>query len=200
MAKGSGTYRTSNPKSNVWDGSDDDVSIAKANTRIFKAEAKAGLGSYELRKPQYVSSSEYDAMLASGDYVEIYHAGTHANNDQMLNGKYHVSDEVHIYGKGYYFASDKQSVYLGTESRPDVVTALVRKSDVISRSEVSGDIESGIRRYVSKSVADSASAYDKKDVYGYTSAAARRGKKVFFGEGKMGHYVVIDRSALIVRR
>lgn len=200
MAKGSGTNRTSNPKSNVWDGSDDEQSIINASISIFKKEAKLGLGDYEKRTPTLVSSEEYSSMLASGEYVEIYHAGTAENNKKMIDGAYYYANQDNIYGPGYYFASNRGSVYLDTASRPDVVKALVKKSDVIARSQLESSIDSGLRKYASKKVVDNASSYDKKHVYSYTASAARVGKKVLAGEGSKNHYVVIDRSALYIER
>lgn len=68
----------------------------------------------------------------------------------MIDGAYYYANQDNIYGPGYYFASNRDSVYLDTASRPDVVKALVKKSDVIARSQLESSIDSGLRKYASK--------------------------------------------------
>lgn len=76
MAKGSGSTRNARKNSlslNLVSGEYDD--LLQDAKKIFEKEASDNLGDYKSRKPKKVSDEEYDRLLKSGDYIEVYHGG-----------------------------------------------------------------------------------------------------------------------------
>lgn len=97
------------------------------------------------RKPKKVSDAEYEKMLKSGDYVEVYHEGVKEHNEQMISGKYYINDTIHTFGFGYYFSSDMS--YLKGTYGGNIITALIKKSDLGKTSSLEQNIEKGFDKY-----------------------------------------------------
>lgn len=207
MSKGSGGTHGSTWRKNTqqpqWSGERDYDSILKDSVNIYKYEASKGLGNYEKGKPRIVSSSEYDRLLATGEYVEVRHGGLRKDNEALLNGAYHYPNDVHLYGPGYYFrGSNKGHSYT---SNPDssVVVGLIKKSDAIGVKSLQNVIEKGQKKYLKDGVTnngDKLSKGDYKDLYARSTAAARTGHKVLATENEYNDFVIIDRSALIIKK
>lgn len=109
MAKGSGGTRNARRNSlslNLVSGEYDD--LLKDAKKIFEKEASDNLGDYKSRKPKKVSDEEYDRLLKSGDYIEVYHGGRPQDVEQLINGKYYVNNELHVSGFGYYFGEKRK--------------------------------------------------------------------------------------------
>ncbi len=207
MSKGSGgtknsTWRKSNAEPK-WSGKTDFDSILNDSINIFKYEASKGLGNYEKGKPKMVSSTEYESLLASGEYVEVRHGGLKQNNYALINGGYHYPNDVHLYGPGYYFrGSDKGHSYT-SDPNSSMITALIKKTDTIRVSELQDTITKGQNKYLGNGIANNGkkiSTGDYKDLYARSTAAARTGHKVLFTENQYNDFVVIDRSALIIKK
>lgn len=96
---------------------------------FFLKEAKKGLGSdFMQRKPSKVSETEYDKLLASGEYIEVLHGGNEIHVNQMLNGKYYLNKDLHVDGFGYYFANESGAgSYAASAYRGKLQKALIRK-------------------------------------------------------------------------
>ena len=199
MAKGSGGTRSSN---RIWQGTDNEDDLYNAGLSIFKSEARAGLGNFVNRRPQYVSDLEYDRLLKSGEYIEVTRGERKKEYiDQFVNGKYRYNTDRHTYGFGYYFAkSDSSFLYGNQDTR---ITGLVRKKDVIGKAALEQYRKNKVSKYIGDGKlknGETLSDYDARSIYNFSTAAARKGYKVFSAENTSGYYVVIDRSALIIRK
>lgn len=200
MAKASGGTRTTS--SYKWSGGDSFEDVLHDAQQIFKKEATAGLGDFQKRKPRYVSSEEYNDLLKSGDYVEVYHGGK--NHDlEALNGKYYINNDLHVNGFGYYFAKNESNA-ASYSNGGSVISALVKKSDIMSRDlpNLRQMRIEGAEKYIGKNAlyknGKMVTNGDKKDLYNTSTVAARNGYKV--SESGSSSFIVIDRSALIMRK
>lgn len=207
MSKGSGGTKNSTwRKSDImpkWSGETDFDSILNDSIKIFKYEASKGLGNYEKGKPQIVSSNEYNAMLASGEYIEVRHGGLKQDNNSLIAGSYHYPTDVHLYGPGYYFRGSNKGHSYASDPDSSMITALIKKSDAIRVSALQDTITKGQNQYLGNGIANNGkkiSKGDYKDLYARSTAAARTGHKVLFTENQYNDFVVIDRSALIIKK
>lgn len=200
MAKGSGGTRSGrkNLSLNMRSGEYED--ILEDAKKIFEKEASTHLGDYKSRKPKKVSDEEYNRLLRSGDYVEVYHGGRPQDVEQLLNGKYYINNELHVNGFGYYFGRDVKTAE--RYSKGKVISALIKKSDVMPRNELSTERLQNSERYVPKgakfkngsSVTDS----DRRDLFNTSTLAVH--KRFKSAESSYSSIVVVDRSALIVKK
>lgn len=202
MAKNSGGTRVGTSKGFEWSHSDTYEDVLHDAQQIFKIEANAGLGNFMQRKPKKVSDAEYEKLLKSGDYVEVFHEGTEEHNKEIVSGKYYINDQINNLGFGYYFSSDVS--YLQGTYGNNIISALIKKSDLIRTTVLKQNIEDGFAKYTNSAKnyksGSKISEYDKKDTYGYSTAAAREGYKVLKNGGNAPYYVIIDRSALIIKK
>ena len=204
MAKASGGTRTSTTKEFEWSHSDSYEDVLHDAQQIFKKEATDGLGNFMQRKPQKVSDVEYEKLLKSGDYIEILHGSSEKGIDDLINGKYYINNDLHIAGFGYYFSKDKNTGegYSAGEGEK-MLTALIKKSDILSQADITQtEREQGYKRYLGSSpTLKNGKPLDdmyKTDFYNTSTIAARKGYKAV--TSKSFNIVVIDRSALIVRK
>lgn len=200
MAKGSGGTRSGrkNLSLNMRSGKYEDILQDAKN--IFEKEASDNLGDYKSRKPKKVSDEEYNRLLKSGDYIEVYHGGRPQDVEQLINGKYYVNNELHVSGFGYYFGREQKTAE--RYSKGAVLTALVKKSDIMPRDGLSTERITNSERYIPKgskfkngsTVTDS----DRKDLFNTSTLAAH--KRFKSAESSYSSIVVVDRSALIVKK
>lgn len=200
MAKGSGGTRSGrkNLSLNMRSGEYED--ILEDAKKIFEKEASTHLGDYKSRKPKKVSDEEYNRLLRSGDYVEVYHGGRPQDVEQLLNGKYYINNELHVNGFGYYFARERNSAE--SYSKGNVISALIKKSDVMPRGGVAAERITNSERYVPKGVkfknGSSVTDSDRRDLFNTSTLAAH--KRFKSAESSYSSIVVVDRSALIVKK
>lgn len=200
MAKGSGGTRSGrkNLSLNMRSGEYED--ILEDAKKIFEKEASTHLGDYKSRKPKKVSDEEYNRLLRSGDYVEVYHGGRPQDVEQLLNGKYYINNELHVNGFGYYFGRDVKTAE--RYSKGKVISALIKKSDVMPRNELSTERLQNSERYVPKGVkfknGSSVTDSDRRDLFNTSTLAAH--KRFKSAESSYSSIVVVDRSALIVKK
>ena len=201
MAKGSGGTRNARRNSlslSLVSGEYDD--LLQDAKKIFEKEASDNLGDYKSRKPKKVSDEEYDRLLKSGDYIEVYHGGRPQDVEQLINGKYYVNNELHVSGFGYYFGREKKTAE--RYSKGAVLTALVKKSDIMPRDGLSTERITNSERYIPKgskfkngsAVTDS----DRKDLFNTSTLAAH--KRYKSAEASYSAVVVVDRSAIIIKK
>lgn len=202
MAKGSGGTRNGRQESfsiNLGEGEFDD--ILRCAKQIFDKEASSHLGDYKSRKPKKVSDEEYNRLLKSGDYIEIYHGGRPNEIEQLLNGKYYMNNELHASGFGYYFGRDVKTAK-SYYSDGAVLSALVKKSDIMPRDGVAAERITNSERYVPKGTKfkDGSFVHDsqRKSLFNTSTLAAHKGFKS--AETSRSYIVVVDRSALIVKK
>lgn len=203
MAKASGNTRLSYSKYK-WSQSYEYNDILNDATNIFIKEAKKGLGSnFMQRKPYKVSETEYDKLLASGEYIEVLHGGNENHVNQMLNGKYYINKDLHVDGFGYYFANESGAgSYAASAYRGKLQKALIRKSDIL-QNVTKADIEDGANKYLGKNAFYKQNKRhleysDKSDYFNKSTVAASKGYKAV--RGKAGNIIVIDRSVLIIKK
>ncbi len=170
---------------------------------IFNQEATAGPGNFKQRKPQQVSNEQYEKLLKSGDYIEVYH-GSKGEGVNGLMGKYYINNDLHVSGFGYYFTTNQGQAGRYSDDG-NTVKALIAKSDIMYKyPNLSNDKMKGAEKYVGKYFKNGGlvTATDKKDYYNTSTVAAHKGYKVAEGGTLNGHknLVVIDRSALIVKK
>lgn len=193
MSKTSGGTRGYLPFSGRWSGRDDKDAVASDGANIFQKEARSGLGDFMSRKPTEVSDMEYYRMLASGDYLEINPKDRRMNIDKVVNGEYFL--DRHRNGFGYSFGLDEK----GTGG--DV--ALIKKSDIVVKKDVYPFLKERQELYIGKGISRNGTKISdttRNQLYGYSAAAAKMGSKVFASEEDSNKFLIIDRSALIVKR
>lgn len=195
MAKGSGGTRRIIKSSFALDVNDYD-SVVQDAQKIFKEEAKKGLGkNFMNHLPVKVSNTEYQKLLESGEYLELYHGGSD------LNGTYYLNNDLHAAGFGYYFtpSSNNALSYADKYASKNVESVLVKKSDIY---DTKGRNEKELREKGLKTILKN--KYEKiptdyrKDYYDRSTIAARLGYKAARATGE--NVVVIDRSILIIKK
>lgn len=205
MAKGSGNTRIKNSnKKFAWSGTSTYEDVLYDAQRIFKKEATEGLGNFMQRKPQKVSDAEYEKLLNSGDYIEVFHGGPLQGINSMINGKYYINKDLHVSGFGYYFGYDENQVS-GYAKTGGIISALVKKDSILYKKDIKDLTEErihGAEKYLGKNTkyknGEAMDRYEKKEYFNTSTLAASKGYKAV--ESSYSAIVVVDRSALIVRK
>lgn len=204
MAKGSGNTRNNTSKGFEWSHSDSFEDVLHDAQQIFKKEATAGLGNFMQRKPKKVSDAKYEELLKSGDYIEVVHGSNQKGINDLVNGKYYINNDLHVSGFGYYFSTQKMTGEgYSSQKGEQMLTALIKKSDILQQSNITKEErEQGYKRYLGSSpILKNGKPLDsmyKKNFYDTSTIAAHKGYKAV--TSKSFNIVVIDRSALIVRK
>ena len=196
--------RMSTGKSFEWSHSESFEDILHDAQQIFKKEATDGLGNFMQRKPKKVSDAEYERLLKSGEYIEVVHGSDAKGIEDLVNGKYYINNDLHVTGFGYYFSKEK-AVGEGYSAEKDkkMLTALIKKSDILPQANITKEErEAGYNHYLGYSPtlknSKPLNSMYKKEFYNTSTIAARKGYKAV--TSKSYNVVVIDRSALIVRK
>lgn len=193
MSKTSGGTRGRLPFSGRWSGRDDKEAVESDGVNIFEKEARSGLGDFMSHKPTEVSITKYYSLLASGDYIEIKPTDKRTNIEKLFNGDYSV--DRHRDGFGYSFGMD--NIVAGDD------VALIKKSDILVKKDVYPFMKERQELYIGRGISRNGtkiSETTRNQLYGYSAAAAKMGSKVYASEEDSNRFLIIDRSALIVKR